>query len=487
MMEKGGNGRLALPRLFVSAAHKSSGKTTFTIGLCAALAARGLKVQPFKKGPDYIDPLWHSAAAGRVCRNLDFHNMPPAEIGDLFARLGKDADIAVIEGNKGLFDGVDLEGSNSSATLAHWLDAPVMLVIDTAGMTRGLAPLLLGYQAFDPNLRIAGVILNKVGGPRHEKKLREVVAHYTDIPVLGALPRLKQLEIVERHLGLIPSNEEAEAEATIAAIRHAVESHVDIDAVLHAARQAAPLEISEPKAVPACAASPLRIAIARDAAFGFYYPDDIEAMEQAGAELITLDTLRDPTLPPDLDGLFIGGGFPETQAQALEANSSLRHGIRNAIEGGLPTYAECGGLMYLTGSVSWQGERREMVGALPAQALMHDRPQGRGYVRLRETDDFPWPVLAKGPGIIAAHEFHYSALTDIQGPARFAYEVVRGSGIDGRHDGWIYRNTLANYAHMRSVGPAPWAPRFVAFARSIKSAGDHRQPGKIGAGQVLVS
>ncbi|TAN56076.1 MAG: cobyrinic acid a,c-diamide synthase, partial [Magnetospirillum sp.] len=181
--------RRPAPRLLISAAHKSSGKTTVTLGLGAALTARGLAVQTFKKGPDYIDPLWHTRATGRDCRNLDFHTMPPALIGETFARFSEGAGISLVEGNKGLYDGVDLEGANSSASLARWLEAPVVLVIDCAGMTRGIAPLLLGYQAFDPDLVIAGVILNKVSGPRHEKKLRDVVAHYTTIPVLGALDR----------------------------------------------------------------------------------------------------------------------------------------------------------------------------------------------------------------------------------------------------------------------------------------------------------
>ncbi|TAN57546.1 MAG: cobyrinate a,c-diamide synthase, partial [Magnetospirillum sp.] len=228
----------AAPRLLISAAHKSSGKTTVTVGLAAALTARGLAVQPFKKGPDYIDPLWLSAATGRACRNLDFHTQPPLLIRETFERHSRGADISLIEGNKGLYDGVDLEGSNSSAMLANWLEAPVVLVVDCAGMTRGVAPLLLGYQAFDPALRIAGVILNKVSGPRHEKKLREVVAHYTTIPVLGAVHRGPDMEIMERHLGLVPANEAEAAAEAITRLAGAVASQVDLDALLALARQA---------------------------------------------------------------------------------------------------------------------------------------------------------------------------------------------------------------------------------------------------------
>ncbi|MBR9971389.1 cobyrinate a,c-diamide synthase [Magnetospirillum sulfuroxidans] len=457
----------AAPRLLISAAHKSSGKTTVTVGLAAALAARGLVVQPFKKGPDYIDPLWLSAATGRPCRNLDFHTQPPKHIRALFESASRDADISLIEGNKGLYDGVDLEGSNSSASLAQWLDAPVVLVVDTSGMTRGIAPLLLGYRGFDPSLRIAGVILNKVGGPRHEKKLREVVAHYTGIPVLGAVQRASAMRIMERHLGLVPANEETEAQAAIAQLRDCVAAQVDLDAVIALAGDTIPVEVS-PHHAAAAPAADLRIAVIRDAAFGFYYADDLEALRQAGAELLFVDALGDAKLPDHVDGLFIGGGFPETQAERLEANAGFRADVAAKAKAGLPIYAECGGLMYLSRAIVWNGERRAMVGILPGDAVMHARPQGRGYVRLRETADFPWPRLEPGPGITPAHEFHHSRIENLTGEMRFAYEVVRGAGMGQHRDGLIVGNALANYAHMRSVGASPWAARFAAFCRGVR-------------------
>jgi cobyrinic acid a,c-diamide synthase len=457
------------PRLLISAAHKSSGKTTVTVGLVAALSARGLVVQPFKKGPDYIDPLWLGAASGRQCRNLDFHTQPPALIRATFERCSKDAHVSLIEGNKGLYDGVDLEGANSSAMLASWLEAPVVLVVDCQGMTRGVAPLLMGYQAFDPTIRIAGVILNKVSGPRHEKKLREVVAHYTRIPVLGAVHRGRDMEILERHLGLVPANEADEAQAAIARLAAAVAAQVDMDALLAIARAAPPVEVAPPLAA-ASARPDLRIGVAKDAAFGFYYPDDMDALRAAGAQLVTFDALCDAGLPPDLDGLFIGGGFPETQAERLEANTSLRADILRLGQAGLPIYAECGGLMYLSRAIRWRGETRSMVGLVPGVAVMHKAPQGRGYVRLRETADFPWPRLEDGPGVQPAHEFHHSRLEEIEGDPRFAYQVVRGAGIAEKRDGIVLRNALATYAHLRSVGPSPWAPRFLAFARAVRAA-----------------
>lgn len=457
----------AAPRLVISAAHKSSGKTTVTVGLAAALAARGQTVQPFKKGPDYIDPLWLSAATSRPCRNLDFHTQPPKHITALFESASRDADISLIEGNKGLYDGMDLEGSNSTASLAHWLDAPVVLVVDTSGMTRGIAPLLLGYRTFDTRLRIAGVILNKVGGPRHEQKLREVVAHYTGIPVLGAVQRAAAMRVMERHLGLVPANEAPEAATAIAALRDHVAQCVDLDAVAALAADTIPVEVS-PHREPPPPPPDLRVGVVRDAAFGFYYADDLDALRQAGAELVFVDALVDQRLPDDLDGLFIGGGFPETQAQALEANAGFRADLAAKARAGMPVYAECGGLMYLSRAIVWHGERRAMAGLLPGDAVMHARPQGRGYVRLRETADFPWPRLEPGPGITPAHEFHHSRLENLEGDLTFAYEVVRGAGIGQHRDGIVLGNTLANYAHMRSVGASPWAPRFAAFCRQIR-------------------
>ena len=461
-----------MSRLLISAALKSSGKTTVALGLCASLAERGVRVQPFKKGPDYIDPMWLGRAAGRTCRNLDFFTMSEREIAAEFSRHAADADIALIEGNKGLHDGLDRDGADSSAALAKLLSAPVLLVVDVQGMIRGVAPLLLGYQAFDANVRIAGVILNKIGGARQEGKLRAVVERYTDIPVLGAIGRDPALEIAERHLGLVPANEAAGAAEKIASVARTIAGAVDLDRVRALAAKAAP---TAPVRTPAPAAAPgtraaltapaLRIAVARDAAFGFYYPGDLEALEAAGAELRPFDALRDPRLP-EADALFIGGGFPETQMAALEGNRSLRREIRAAIEGGLPAYAECGGLLYLCRSLTWRGERRDMVGAIAADAVMHARPQGRGYVRLEETGDGPWPPRQAPAGPIPAHEFHYSSLENLGEGVRYAYRVARGTGIDGRHDGIVYKNLLASFAHLRDLESNRWTERFVAFVRA---------------------
>jgi cobyrinic acid a,c-diamide synthase len=460
-------------RFLISAAHKSSGKTTISIGLAASLS-RGsagrppLSVQTFKKGPDYIDPLWLSVAAGRPCYNLDFFLSPDGELKQQFARHGHDAEVCLVEGNKGLYDGLDLEGSNSNAALARLLDLPVVLVLDARGMTRGIAPLILGYQAFDPQLRIAGVILNRLGGRRHESKLRAVIEHYTDVPVIGAVQEDAELALVERHLGLMPANETAEAERHVSAIATRVSDQVDLGQLLAISRSKQALVA--PPARPASPAAPVRIAVARDAAFGFYYADDLDALAAAGAETVFFDTLKDAALPP-CDGLLIGGGFPECFIEGLEANQSLRTDIRRAIESGLPTYAECGGLMYLAQGIEWHGRRASMVGVIPGEIRMHAKPVGRGYVILESNANHPWRSREgiSGGTELHAHEFHYSELAGLPAETRYAYTVRRGHGVDGRHDGIVLHRMLASYTHLRATAGCDWPAKFVQYVRRCKN------------------
>ena len=453
-------------RVYLSAAHKSSGKTTVAIGLARALKVLGHTVQTYKKGPDYIDPLWLTVASGRACYNLDYHTMEAREISALYERAASGADVQLIEGNKGLYDGVALDGSNSNAALVRALGTPVVLVIDCRGVSRGVAPLVIGYRHFDPAMPIAGVILNRVGGARHEGKLRAVLKAYTDVPVLGAVHESADLAITERHLGLVPSGEWEGAEALVTRLGQAVMAQVDVEAIARLGEDgrgawAAP--------VMACRDRDVRIGIARDRAFSFYYPGDLEALEAAGAELVFFDTLNDARLPK-VDGLFLGGGFPETEAQALGANKALRAAIKASIEGGLPVYAECGGLMYLTRRLSYEGKSYPMVGAIAADTVMEKKPAGHGYMRLEAGAHHPWArgVLDHGP--LPAHEFHYSHLENIAPDTVYAYEVTRGTGIAGRRDGIVYKNVLAGYAHLRDVAGCPWTAAFVGFVRAVRDA-----------------
>ncbi len=452
-------------RIFISAAHKSSGKTTVSIGLCAALKQRGLCVQSFKKGPDYIDPYWLSQATDRDCYNLDFYTMEQDEILSLLQQKSMDAQISLIEGNKGLYDGLDLDGSNSNAALATLTKTPVILVLNASGMTRGIAPLILGYQAFDKNVCIKGVILNKLGGSRHETKLRNVIEYYTDVQVVGAIHNDDNLNIEERHLGLIPGNEDPFCTKKIQLLSNAINQQVNLEQVIHIASTSPALHTVKRVDSAQPIEKDIRLGIMRSTAFGFYYPDDIEALQAAGAKIIEINPGIDKTLP-DIDALFIGGGFPETQMQELEANTSMRQSLYNAINQGLPVYAECGGLMYLSRSIQWNNRKHQMVGSIDADIIMEKRPQGRGYVQLEETSDNPWPLAVSKH--IYAHEFHYSRFKNLDKNVKFAFRVLRGTGINGKYDGYLYKNLLACYTHQRTSRHNPWTRRFIAFVRHYK-------------------
>lgn len=452
------------PRFLIAAAHKSSGKTVISTGLARAFRQRGLSVQTFKKGPDYIDPMWLSLASSRPCYNLDFNTMNEEEVRQLLGSRSTGADIAVIESNKGLYDGVDLHGADSNAAMAKLVKAPVVLVVDTTGTTRGIAPLMLGYQAFDAEVNITGVILNKTGGPRHEGKLRAAIEEYTDIPVLGAVGRSDDLEIGERHLGLTTPAETGMIEGLIETLGRRMTDSVDLDALIAIAATAAPLDYA-PSEPSQNFAEGLRIGVARDTAFGFYYPDDFESFEAAGAELVFFDTINDTHLP-DIDGLFIGGGFPETSMAALEANAGMRHEIKHAIEGGLPAYAECGGLMYLCDSLEWNGQKHEMVGVIHGDAVMCERPQGRGHTRLSASADCLWQIEGDA---FKAHEFHYAKVDNLPEDTKFGFDVKRGAGISGAHDGIVVNNLMAGFCHMRNTVANPWVERFLRHVVAVQA------------------
>jgi cobyrinic acid a,c-diamide synthase len=344
-------------------------------------------------------------------------------------------------------------------------------------MTRGIAPLILGYQAFDREVDIAGVILSRVGGSRHEAKLRAVIERYTTVPVLGAVAEDERLALPERHLGLLPCAEREGAAAWVHKVGEVIAAQVDLDRlsdlaamapVLNDAWASGALAASGAASIAAAATCRLRVGIARDRAFGFYYPDDLEALVTAGAELVFFDTLTDARLPPKLDALIIGGGFPETNLAALEANTALRTELNTAITAGLPTYAECGGLMLLSRSVMYQGRRAAMAGVIPGDAVMQPRPVGRGYVQLEETAAMPWPdrraATAAGAAPVLGHEFHHASLENLGPGLRFAYRVRRGHGVDGRHDGICMHNLLASFTHLRGS----WPRRFLAFAARVR-------------------
>jgi len=380
--------------LLISSPQGHSGKTIVTVGLCKLLTQRGFLIQPFKKGPDYIDPSWLTIAAGRSCRNLDLFLIPEERLIPTFEQACEGTDLAVVEGAMGLYDGLDTH--ETTAEIARLLDIPILLVVNTSRMTSSIAAMVKGYQLFQTDIKIAGVILNYVSGIRHEKKLRDAVEQHCEIPVVGSIPKDEDLLIAERHLGLIPSSETDEAESAVKRIGRRLKPYLDLDAILAIARgskaprtpshlpkerkkEESPLPFGERGRVRGTAGTKkVQIGILRDRAFNFYYPENLEALMNANAELIFINSLKDRL--PEVDGLYIGGGFPEFFLKALEKNRGLRKDIASAVEAGLPVYAECAGLMYLSQKIHWQGRSYEMVGIIPAEVRISEKPEGHGYV-----------------------------------------------------------------------------------------------------------
>lgn len=458
------------PRLLLSALRGGAGKTTLTLGLLAAWRAQGRRIIPFKKGPDYIDPAWHALAAGCPSHNLDPFLMEGNLILALVGRHASDADALLIEGNRGLYDGLDAQGTYSTAELAKFLATPVVLVVDCSMTTRTAAALVLGCQRFDPQVPIAGVILNQVARPRHEAILRDTIEHYCGVPVLGALPRLKCAIFPERHMGLVPPQEHQTAQRAVSKAKDLAERYLDLEGLWRLACNAPPLP--QPRPLPADAPRPgeaVTIGIIRDSAFQFYYTENLEALEQEGATIVEVSALTAPALPPDLDGLYIGGGFPETHAQTLAENESFRRSVREAAAAGMPIYAECGGLMYLGAAIkTMEGERFPMAGIFPFDFVMGRKPQGHGYTILEVAEGNPY--FPKGTQL-KGHEFHYARIQPEPGPeVDLAFRVVRGAGIGGNREGLIYKNVLATFTHLHALGAPQWAPALVRLARNYRRA-----------------
>lgn len=418
-----------IPRIVIAGTHSGSGKTTVASGVMAALTARGLRVQPFKVGPDFIDPSHHTKICGRVSRNLDPFMMGEEGCTGTFLRASAGADIAVIEGVMGLFDGVDGTDLSSTAHIARILKAPVILVVDAKGMSGSVHALIKGFFSYDPRVVPAGVIFNRIGSPRH----RQMIGHSLSVPVIGWIPRKDELEIRSRHLGLYMAGESDEL-STAGSI---IEESTDLDLLLFHARSAPPV----PACLPGIAGTPkkTRIGIARDEAFCFYYQDNLDHLSDAGAELVFFSPIRDPL--PDVDGVYLGGGYPELYLPALEG-SPCTSDLRNAAARGMPVYAECGGLMYLSRQI--QAEKTyTMAGILPADAEMTGRIQALGYVR----GEVAAPFQAFPRGLpVTGHEFHYSRILPDR-DARYAFCLSRGKGIEDGKDGLVAGNTLGSYTH----------------------------------------
>jgi cobyrinic acid a,c-diamide synthase len=456
-------------RLVIAGTHSGVGKTTLTAGLISALRRRGLTVQPFKVGPDYIDPTYHSLAACRRCRNLDTWMVPPDAVRALFARAACDADIATIEGVMGLYDGADYDGENgSTAEVAKLLGVPVVVVLDASKMARSAGAVALGYQRFDQRVPLAGFIVNRVGGEGHGRGVAEAITRATGLPVFGWLLREGSLHVPERHLGLVPTCEPGRWDEFIGTAGDLAARHLDIDRLLAVARQAAPLPVTAAAEYRATQGRPV-IAVARDEAFQFTYEDNLDLLRDAGAEIAFFSPLRDTALPPRTGAVILSGGFPEVYGERLAGNRPLHAGLRAAHRRGLPIYAECGGLMYLTEAII-DGDRRrhEMVGLLPGHSSMGERLT-LGYRLARSAGD-SW--LLPGGEAVRGHEFHYSVWRERPAGLPPAWLLLPRSGEDeARPEGARLGSLWASYVHLHFAARPGLAERFVTAARRETGGG----------------
>ena len=468
------------PRIVVAGLSGDAGKTLVTLAILLAARERGLDVRGFKKGPDYIDAAWIAWASGAPARNLDTFLTDAGEVVRRFARhaarerRGDAGAVNVIEGNRGVFDGIDAAGTHSTAVLATLLEAPVVLVLNARKVTATAAAPVRGCQAIDPAMRIAGVVLNQVAGRRHADVAREAIERACGVPVLGAIPRLDHASLLPgRHLGLVPPAEHRSTARAAEALLAIAREHLDVDRILAAAASAPPLkQAGAPAAAGVGAAGagpgPVTIGYVSDAAFSFYYPENLEALESRGAALVPVSSIAGGALPPDLDALYIGGGFPETHAAAIAANAAFLGSLRARASQGLPIFAECGGLMVLAASMAWRGTRYAMAGVLPVDIEVLDAPQGHGYVVL--SVDRPNAFFPVGLEI-RAHEFHYSRIAG--GLPATACAVLRGTGCGGGRDAIVANRVWAGYAHMHAAGVPAWADGMMRAAREYRAeAGD---------------
>jgi cobyrinic acid a,c-diamide synthase len=460
--------KLRTPRLVVAGLSGDGGKTLVSLGLCRALADRGRVVQAFKKGPDYIDAAWLTAATGRPCRNLDPFLMEESAVGR--AVMGAaGANFFLVEGNRGLFDGVDAAGSHSTATLAKLLGAPVVLVINVTKMTRTAAAAVLGSIHLDPDLNLAGVILNRVGTARQERVIREAIETATGVAVVGAIPRLRGEDpLPGRHLGLVTAVEHPRRDEAISRAAAAVADHVDLELIENIAASAPEVMLEVADVLPGRAR--VTIGYFSDQAFNFYYPENLEALEAAGARLVAVSPSSDTTLP-EVDGLYIGGGFPEVHAAGLADNRGFAQSVKARINNGLPVYAECGGLMYLARELRVGDAVYPMSGVLDLAIEQTERPQGHGYETVVIDRDNPfYPVGTE----LRGHEFHYSKISSGCDLASTVAAVTRGTGAGDGRDGIVSGRVWASYLHVHASASPHWADGFLVQATSF--AANYTQP-----------
>ena len=451
--------QINMPRLVIAGVSSGVGKTTLVSGMLAAFKARGQHVQSFKVGPDYIDPGFHQLASGRPSHNLDTWLVAPQDLNQVFWEAAKGADIAIVEGVMGLYDG-GREGVSSTAAIAKWLDAPVVLVVNSRSMGESAAAVVLGFRAYDPNVKLVGVILNQVGSDTHEAILRQAMASI-NMPVYGCVHRNPAISLPERHLGLTPTTEVCASAARVAEMRKLAEKYLDLDGLAELAKNAPSMRLPDDETV-GDTVSEVVVAVADDEAFSFYYPSSLAFLEHLGARLVRFSPLRDEKLP-DCDALLLGGGFPEMFVKQLADNTRLKDSLRRQITAGLPVYAECGGFMYLTETLQdFDGKTYPMAGVIPGHSAMQKKLQTVGYVQatLRQES-----VIGDAGTALRGHEFHFSTFKpneEANFPWAFTFERNRdGSTYLG---GYCRDNVLASYLHMNFLGNQAAAQAFLNAA-----------------------
>ena len=445
--------------LVVAGLAGGSGKSVVSVGITVALVDRGNTVVPFKKGPDYIDAGWLQIAAGRRCYNLDPFLMDRSVIEKSFVLRSQGVDKVVVEGNRGLYDGVNVEGGYSTADLSLILGLPVLLVVNCTKTTRTVAAMVLGCMHFDKRVDIRGVVLNQIATERQRLLVTESIEKYTGVPVLGAVPRLKRDIFPMRHLGMVPHHEYQGSHEALSFLSTLIHQNVDLDRIEKIMTSPPSFSFSTPVEDTVAPFVRVKIGVLQDAAFQFYYSENLEALEKAGAELVFINALQDNALPSNLDGLYIGGGFPETSARELAANNDFRKSVLAAAENGLPVYAECGGLIYLGSSIVLDGEEFSLTGVFPVKFSLSKKPQAHGYTILqveRENGFYEKGTEIKG------HEFRYSQILDWQGSdEQLVLKMIRGKGFINGRDGLTYKNVFALYTHVHADGTPEWAINFV--------------------------
>jgi cobyrinic acid a,c-diamide synthase len=451
-------------RIVISGLSGDSGKTVVSCGLLACFINRGLQVAGFKKGPDYIDSAWLSFVSGKPARNLDTYLMGFPAVKYSFMQNAVQLGINVIEGNRGLFDGVDTQGTHSTAELAKTLKAPVIIVQNISKVTRTAAATILGCMKLDPDLNIAGVILNQIAGERHGKVAKEAIEEITGIPVLGLIPRLPVKYILpSRHLGLITPEEFEQKSIIINDLRNIIEDNVDVSKVLELSNNVTALDDESEdfvKQIFPTEFNKVKIGYFKDQSFSFYYPENLELLAEAGAEMIPISPASKADLE-ELDALYIGGGFPETNLKSLESNNSVFTLLRKLVENGLPVYAECGGLMYLAEEIQWKGKTYTLSGILPIKIKMFDKPQGHGYSEAVVDNENPFFDVGCN---IKGHEFHYSKIIDFNPELNSCLSVLRGTGCFDQRDGLKYKNVFASYLHVHALATPEWVKGMIKCA-----------------------